>query len=151
MMAHVCRNRSKLDHDTFAPLAVSRSDRMCVNSVGFTRPCVSGAPYIRFQKISHAKPAAPAMTNAAFQPQVAAMNGTVAGANIAPTLAPELNRLVANARSLRGNHSATDLIAAGKFPASLTPRKMRADMNPLMLPTSEWTIAATLQNAIETP
>src|SRR4030095_13712096 len=101
---------------------------MCVNSVAFTRPCVSGAPYMSFQKINHAKPAAPAMINAAFQPQFAAINGTVAGAKMAPTLAPELNRLVAKARSLRGNHSATDLVAAGKFPPLPTPRKILADI-----------------------
>jgi len=35
---------------------------------------------------------------------------------------PELKIPVANARSLRGNHSATALIAAGKFPASPSPR-----------------------------
>ena len=64
--------------------------------------------------------------NAARQPNVRAMKGTSAGAMIAPTLVPELKMDVANARSRFGNHSAMALIADGKLPPSLTPRKTRA-------------------------
>ena len=58
------------------------------------------------------------------------MKGTVSGAIIAPMLVPELKRPVASARSFRGNHSATVLMAAGKLPASLNPRAARATPNP---------------------
>ena len=44
----------------------------------------------------------PMNTNAARQPQAAAIGGTIAGATIAPTFAPELNSEVANARSRAG-------------------------------------------------
>ena len=55
---------------------------------------------------------------------------------IAPMFEPELKMPVANARSRRGNHSATVLIAAGKFPASPSPSANRATANPATLPTS---------------
>ena len=44
---------------------------------------------------------------------------------MAPTFEPELKMPVARARSFLGNHSATVLIAAGKFPASPTPSAAR--------------------------
>jgi hypothetical protein len=54
----------------------------------------------------------------------------------------------ANARSLRGNHSAAALIADGKFPASPSPRKNRAAAKPATLETSACDIAATLHTEI---
>ena len=69
-------------------------------------------------------------TNGTCQPQAKAMSGTTAGAMIAPTFAPELNRVVANARSLLGNQSATALMDDGKLPPSPRPSATRAIMNP---------------------
>ena len=76
----------------------------------------------------------PARMNAAFHPQCCAISGTIAGAATAPTLVPELKMLVASARSLFGNHSATALIADGKFPPSPSPSASRAVKNPRTLP-----------------
>jgi len=45
------------------------------------------------------------------------IQGTTNGAAMAPMFEPELNIPVAKALSFLGNHSATVLIAAGKFPA----------------------------------
>jgi hypothetical protein len=78
------------------------------------------------------------------------MAGISAGATIAPTLVPELNSAVASARSLRGNHSATALMADGKLPPSPKPSATRALMKPETLPTSACPIAAKLQAAIDT-
>ena len=58
------------------------------------------------------------------------MNGTVIGVITAPILVPALNRPVANARSRRGNHSATVLIAAGKLPDSPSPSRKRTNRKP---------------------
>ena len=58
------------------------------------------------------------------------MNGTVIGVITAPMLVPALNSPVANARSRRGNHSATVLIAAGKLPDSPRPSRKRTNMKP---------------------
>src|SRR5215471_4638851 len=99
--------------------------------------------------MSHRKPAIPAATKADRHPQVKASHGTTAGATIAPTLAPELNRAVAKARSFRGNHSATALIAEGKLPPSPSPSATRAVAKPVTLPTAAWPIAAMLQAAME--
>ena len=64
---------------------------------------------------------APTMTNAPCHPNCFAIQGTVRGARMAPTLAPELKIPVASDRSRLGNHSAVVLIAAGKFPDSPNP------------------------------
>ena len=56
--------------------------------------------------------------------------GTVSGASTAPTFAPELKMPFASARSRFGNHSATALTAAGKLPASPSPKPKRATPNP---------------------
>ena len=61
--------------------------------------------------------------NAECQPQVNASQGTIAGAIIAPTLAPELKIVVASVRSFLGNQSATALIADGKLPPSPRPER----------------------------
>ena len=67
---------------------------------------------------------------------------------MAPILAPELKRPVAKARSLRGNHSATVLIAAGKLPASVTPRAARATENPNTLLAAACKTAAILHKPV---
>src|ERR1051325_7462197 len=70
------------------------------------------------------------MMNAQYQPNAAVMNGTVIGVTTAPMFVPALNSPVAKARSLRGNHSATVLIAAGKLPDSPSPSRKRTTMKP---------------------
>jgi hypothetical protein len=49
---------------------------------------------------------------------------------IAPIFDPELKIPVANALSFLGNHSAVALIAAGKLPASVMPKKILAILKP---------------------
>jgi hypothetical protein len=72
----------------------------------------------------------PVNRKAARQPNRSARTGTRSGASTAPTFDPALNTPVASARSRRGNHSAVVFTAAGKFPASPSPRKKRATPNP---------------------
>ena len=83
--------------------------------------------------------------NAHCHPQLIAIHGTTSGATIAPTFVPALKIPVASARSRLGNHSATVLIAAGKFPASPSPSANRAAENPLTVRTIACAIAAMLQ------
>src|SRR5690349_17313014 len=64
----------------------STSLLICLRSASFMRWIFSGTLYSGYQNNSQIKPATPAATNAACQPQAAAINGTVAGATIAPTL-----------------------------------------------------------------
>src|SRR5882724_6001559 len=85
----------------------------------------AGEPYNAYQNTSQTRPMTPVKINAHSQPQAWAMYGTVSGATIAPTFAPELYRPVANARSFFGNHSAIALFAAGKLPASVMPSAAR--------------------------
>src|SRR5713226_6928569 len=92
----------------------------------------------------------PAATKADCQPQVSTIQGTTAGAMIAPTFAPELNMLVASARSFFGNQSATALIADGKLPPSPRPSAMRTLTNPEKLPTKAWAIATALHTVMDT-
>ncbi len=61
-------------------------------------------------------PKAPVKMNAARHPQRRVSQTTSGGAITAPTVGPALKTPVASARSLFGNHSATALMAAGKFP-----------------------------------
>lgn len=100
------------------------------------------------QKKSRINPVAPVTTKAHRQPNAAAIKGTVNGATIAPILLPELNIPVASARSLIGNHSATVFMAAGKFPASVTPSPTLARRKPSVDLTSAWPDAAILQKNI---
>src|SRR3989441_8030448 len=79
---------------------------------------------------SQPSPAAPVPMNAHSQPNRTVMNGTTSGVMIAPTFVPALKMPVASARSRRGNHSATVLIAAGELPASPRPRTKRARRKP---------------------
>src|SRR6266850_5287279 len=82
------------------------------------------------QNASQSSPAAPVIKNAHSHPHLSVIHGTSRGARIAPTFVPALKMPVASARSRRGNHSATVLIAAGKFPASPRPRTNRARRKP---------------------
>ena len=102
------------------------------------------------QKQSQTNPAKPAARKGDCHPNERAIHGTMAGAIIAPTFAPELKMPVAKARSFWGNHSATVLIAAGKLPPSPNPSSTRAEKKPPKLETSECAIAARLQAAMET-
>src|SRR5271157_2376224 len=107
---------------------------MYASSAAETRGCSSGLRYSHNQNASHTNPVAPAAANAPRQALCtprAGMNantrmGTTTGTSMAPTLAPELKRLVARARSFLGNHSATVLMQAGKLEASPSPRKNMA-------------------------
>ena len=66
------------------------------------------------------------MMNAQRQPRWPTIQGTLSGVTIAPTFVPALKMPVASARSFLGNHSATVLIEAGKFPDSPSPKPKRA-------------------------
>src|SRR5690348_17899477 len=87
---------------------------------------------------------APVVMNAARHPQVSVIHGTTIGVMIAPTFDPALKIPVANARSRAGNHSATVLIDAGKFPDSPSPSAKRASANPFAVFASAVDIAAML-------
>ena len=78
---------------------------------------------------AHTKPNAPMMMKAISQPIAFANNGIVAGAANAPTDAPALKIAVAKARSFFGKYSAVTLIAAGKLPASPSPKIKRQARN----------------------
>src|SRR6266576_5782250 len=82
------------------------------------------------QKNNHKKPIQPIMTKAASHPQFNLIHGTVSGARIAPTLAPELKIPVANDLSFFGKYSEVALIAAGKFPASPKASIALENINP---------------------
>src|SRR3954470_16220196 len=93
---------------------------------------------------NHKKPSTPVAINAACQPHVNAIHGTITGVMTAPTFEPALKIPVANARSRAGNHSATVLIDAGKFPVSPRPSAKRAAANPFAVRASAVDIAAML-------
>src|SRR6185295_2850253 len=95
------------------------------------------------------KPIAPVSMKAQRQPRCTAIHGTVNGATIAPTFEPALKIPVANARSRAGNHSATVLIDAGKFPDSPRPNAKRAAANPFAVRASAVDIAARLHATID--
>ncbi len=97
------------------------------------------------QNASQRNPIAPVRMNAHCQPRLIAIQGTVSGATTAPTLVPALKMPVANARSFLGNHSATPLIAAGKLPASPSPRSARQSPNWIGVLASAVTMPAMLQ------
>src|ERR1035437_8365755 len=91
--------------------------------------CPCGGPYSSSHATSHRKPSAPVIRNVDCQPYLVASHGTVRGATTAPIFDPELKIPVACARSLRGNHSATVLMQAGKFADSPNPSRVRATPN----------------------
>jgi hypothetical protein len=55
---------------------------------------------------------------------------------------------VAKARSFFGNHSATDLMEAGKLPASPSPRAKRTTPKPRGVRAKAWAIVARLQKTM---
>src|SRR4029079_13629597 len=116
-----------------------------LNSSCLSLFCLAGTSYNQNQNNNHINPIAPVMIKAQRQPYCMAINGTVSGAMIAPMFVPELKIPVANALSRLGNHSAIALIADGKFPDSVKPKKPLATKNPVVLFTSACPIAATLQ------
>src|SRR5258707_8505090 len=123
---------------------------MQASSAFVTRGSTSGRAYVGIQKASHTKPMAPVAMKAHCQPKCTAMYGTARGARTAPTFEPELKMPVARARSFLGNHSATVLIAAGKFPASPAPRAARATPKPNAELARACPIAARLQTVSAT-
>ncbi len=100
------------------------------------------------QSISQIKPTRPVMIKAHFQPQFSASGGMMKGTAIAPILEPELKIPVANALSFFGNHSAVALIAAGKFPDSVRPRKTLAIPKPNVPFAKAWQTAAILHKPV---
>src|ERR1700735_1736750 len=82
------------------------------------------------QNNNQINPREPGKINASCQPKAPKINGTIIEAIPAPILVPELKIPVAKALSFLGNHSATDLIAAGKFPDSPRPSPDRAMVKP---------------------
>ena len=91
---------------------------------------------------SQISPIEPVQMKAACQPNRVVMAAIRIGATKAEALDPELKSPVAKARSSDGNHSVVALIAAGKFPDSPRPRKIRAMQKPATLPTMEWLMDA---------
>src|ERR1019366_5525844 len=110
--------------------------------------CPCGGPYRNSHATSHRKPSAPVIRKADCQPNVTASHGTVRGATTAPMFDPELNIPVACARSLRGNHSATVLMEAGKVAASPNPSRVRATPNVNAVVAHACAMAATLHTII---
>src|SRR5215467_9345568 len=101
------------------------------------------------QGISQKNPSAPVAMNAGRHPQLSAIHGTRIGVMIAPTFDPALNTPVASARSRDGNHSATVLIDAGKFPDSPRPSTKRAMLNPDAVRASAIPIADRLHTVTD--
>src|SRR5207247_10097581 len=78
------------------------------------------------------------------QPHFGAIQGTRRGVSIAPVFVPALKMPVARARSLLGNHSATALMAPGKFADSATPSRARAPENRAVVRANACAVAARL-------
>src|SRR5215469_2952794 len=110
-------------HGTGAGAELSGSLRMYASSWAEMSLLSSGRRYSASHATIHNAPSAPVPMNAIRQPKRIVSHGTISGAVIAPILLPELKRPVASARSFLGNHSAIDLIEAGKLPDSPTPRQ----------------------------
>src|SRR5271168_3917533 len=94
------------------------------------------------QTTAQTSPIEPVQMKAACHPQRAVTAAMRIGAMKAEALEPELKRPVARARSSEGNHSVVALMAAGKFPDSPRPRKIRAMQKPATLVTMEWLMEA---------
>jgi hypothetical protein len=69
---------------------------------------------------------------------------------MAATLVPALKIPVAKARSFLGNHSATDLMAAGKLPDSPSPSRARQNPRLRALRARAWQAAAMVHQVIAT-
>ena len=86
------------------------------------------------QRMSHSRANTLVDRKAYFHPRRYTRKPTAKGASVAPIFVPELKMPVAKARSLAGNHSATALIDAGKFPASPKPSMNLAMPNAITAP-----------------
>src|SRR6266581_3518649 len=73
------------------------------------------------QARNHTTPSAEVSRKQPRHPNTAFKATNAGGPIIAATFVPALKTPVAKARSFLGNHSATALMAAGKFPASPKP------------------------------
>ncbi len=80
------------------------------------------------------------------QPRVRVIAGTSRGATTAPTLVPALNRPIASARSLRGNHSVTAASDAGNAPDSPSASGMRAIAKPTVERARAWAMWPTVHS-----
>src|SRR5213076_2596986 len=116
-------------HGTRAFSGSDGSLRMCASSSLETRGFDSGLRYRASQRRSQKNPSEPVAMKAHCQPHVSAIQGTRRGVIIAPVFVPALKIPVASARSFLGNHSATALMAPGKFADSATPSRARAAEN----------------------
>src|SRR6267378_1118313 len=96
--------------------------------------------------MSQTNPSAPVKRKVERQPQSEAIQGAMSGV----TMAPALKMPVAKARSFLGNHSATDLMLAGKTPASPKPSAKRAAAKLTKEPAAAWAMEARLQNVMAT-
>src|SRR6267142_3561168 len=100
--------------------------------------------------MSQTNPSAPVKTEVERQPQSEAIHGARSGVTMAPMLVPALKMPVAKARSFLGNHSATDLMLAGKTPASPKPSAKRAAAKLKKEPAAAWAMEARLQYVMAT-
>src|SRR5260370_18482347 len=101
--------------------------------------------------MSQTNPSAPVKRKVERQPQREAIHGAMSGVTMAPMLVPALKMPVAKARSFLGNHSATDLMLAGKNPASPKPRAKRGAGKLTKEPAAAGALAASLQNVMAAP
>ena len=132
MNAQVWRRPSSARHGVFS-----------IDSIGAR----CGARYSVNQRTSHSRSSAPVAMNAQRHPSQRVIAGTSSAATITPTLLPALKIPVASARSFCGNHSATALTAAGKFPDSPAPSRARATPKPATVRARACPMAARLQTS----
>src|SRR6266513_2685209 len=128
-IAQVCLYPSRRIHDTRVFSGSGGSLRICASSSLVTRGFDPGLRYTASQRSSQANPREPVAMKAHCQPHLSAIQGTRRGVSIAPVFVPALKMPVASARSLLGNHSATALMAPGKFadPVEQPPRREEPD------------------------
>src|SRR5258707_15661252 len=100
--------------------------------------------------MSQTNPSAPVKRKVERQPQSDAIHGARSGVTMAPMLVPALKMPVAKARSFLGNHSATDLMLAGKTPASPKPSGKRGAAKLTKEPAAAWAIEARVPNDLGT-
>ena len=111
--------------------------------------CLDGISYISHQHSSQINPMAPVMMKAHCQPKLAAMNGTVSGATMAPIFVPELKIPFANSISFFGYHSPIAFTAEGNFHASVIPSAALAIPKPTVEVANACAFDAMLQKRTE--
>src|SRR6267142_2464824 len=116
----------------------------CASLIPYRASRNFGSQYRESQRMSQRNPSEPVAMKAHGQPHVSAIQGTRRGVMIAPVFVPALKMPVASARSLFGNHSATALMAPGKFADSATPSRARAAENRAVVRANAWAMAARL-------